>query len=120
MVIALLALALVQAWAQTVLLTALGALLFLLALWPFYFPVFYRLDAAGVEIDYGLWSRRWPWERFQAYVPVTGGVLLTPFRHTHVLERFRSLHLPCPDNLVTVRDALAAHLPCRDTGENAA
>jgi hypothetical protein len=111
------ALLLVQTWARTPLLTALGGLVFLLSLWPFYFPVRYHLGEAGVEVDYGLWRRRCPWQRFRAFIPLPDGIILTPFLHPTRLERFRALWLPCPENVLAVRQELPAHLTCRDQEE---
>jgi hypothetical protein len=113
------ALFLVQSWARTPLLTALGGLLFLFTLWPFYFPVRYRLDQTGVEVDYGLWRRRWPWDRFQVYVLLPGAVLLTPFLHSHRLERFRAVQLPCVGREAEVQHAVAEHLEVRSLEESA-
>ncbi|MFH1844169.1 MAG: hypothetical protein ABIF77_13260 [bacterium] len=106
---------LVHVWAQSAALTALGGLIFLLSLWPFYFPVHYRLDSSGVEINYGLWRRRWPWERFQAVIPLTESVVLSPFRQACRLERFRSVTLLCPGCVDPVQRALPDSLVRRDT-----
>lgn len=111
--VSLAALGLVQAWARTPALTGLGALLLLVSLWPFYFPTRWRVDGAGVEANYGLWRRRWPWDRFRAFVRLPGAVVLTPFASPHLLERWRAVLVPCPeagDRLVAV---LARRLPCR-------
>ena len=109
-------LSLVQLWAHTPLLTLLGGVLFLTALWSFYLPVRYRLDERGVEVDYGLWRRYWPWERFQVYVPLAGAYLLSPFRRVHRLERYRAVLLVCPDNLAAVGRLLDSRLQRREEG----
>ncbi len=109
-------LSLVQLWAHTPLLTLLGCVLFLTALWSFYLPVRYRLDERGVEVDYGLWRRYWPWERFQVYVPLAGAYLLSPFRRVHRLERYRAVLLVCPDTLAAVGRLLDSRLQRREDG----
>ncbi len=106
-------LGLVQAWAHSPLLTLLGGVLFLLTLWPFYFPVRYRLTDTGIEVDYGLWRRSWRWNRFQVYVPLKGAVMLSPFRQPHPLERYRGLQLPCAGREAEVHGVLASHLDQR-------
>lgn len=111
--VSLAALGLVHAWARTAALTGLGALLLLVSLWPFYFPTRWRLDGAGVEADYGLWRRRWPWERFRAFVPVRGAVVLTPFARPHLLERWRAVLVPCPEAGDRLAAILVRRLPCR-------
>ncbi len=113
---AALALALAHAWARTPLLTAAGAVLIGVSLWPFYFPVRYSLDADGVAADFGLWRRRWPWRRYRAHVPLADAVVLTPFARPHPLERYRALWLPCPDNAAAVAARVAARLPRRGDG----
>jgi hypothetical protein len=107
------ALVLVQIGTGSPLLTVLGALLLVSALWPFYFPVHYRVHGEGVEIDYGLWRRRWSWDRFAAYVPLNDGIVLTPFRQSCRLERFRTLFLPCPGRVAELRSRLPPSLLCR-------
>jgi len=111
--VSLAALALVQAWARTPALTGLGALLLLVSLWPFYLPTRWRLDGSGVAADYGLWRRRWPWERFRAFVPVRGGAVLTPFLRPHLLERWRAVLVPCPAAPERLVAELARRLPRR-------
>ncbi len=115
LLVVLVSLFLVHLWADSVLLTVLGGLLFLLALWPFYFPVRFQLRESGVEIDYGLWRRRWPWERFQVFEALPAAFLLSPFRQPCRLERFRGLVLPCPEDADTeaVAELLARHLAPR-------
>ncbi|MHB8079710.1 MAG: hypothetical protein ACYDIE_10720 [Candidatus Krumholzibacteriia bacterium] len=108
------ALGLVQAWARTPALTALGAALLLVSLWPFYFPTRWRLDGAGVAADYGLWHRRWAWERFRAFVPLRGAVVLTPFVRPHPLERWRAVLVPCPEDGDRLAALLAGRLARRD------
>lgn len=108
---------LVHTWARTPVLTGLGGLLFLVTLWPFYFPVRYRLDRHGVQVDYGLWRRHWSWDRFQVHVPLPGAILLSPFRHPHRLERYRALQLPCPGREREVLAAVAVHLAGRSPEE---
>ncbi len=108
------ALALVQLWARTPLLTALGALMLLASLWTFYFPVRWRVSEAGVEADYGPWRRRWEWRRFRAFVPRGGGAWLTPFPRPHPLERWRALWLPCPDGVAELHAWLGRRLPRRE------
>lgn len=112
--VSLAALALVQAWARTAALTGLGALLLAVSLWPFYFPTRWRVDGTGVAADYGLWRRRWPWERFRACVPLPGAVVLTPFARPHPLERWRAVVVPCPDAGERLLATLSRRLPCRD------
>ena len=99
--------ALVHGWARTPLLTVLSGLLFLVSLWPFYFPVRYVVGADGLDIDYYVWRRRVPWTRFRAFVVLPGAVMLTPFRRQQAMERYRALLLPCPRN----RDEVIAALP---------
>jgi hypothetical protein len=113
------ALFLVQSWARTPLLTVLGGLLFLITLWPFYFPVRYRLDRHGVAADYGLWQRRWPWDHFRVYVPLPGALLLSPFRQPHRLERFRAVQLPCAGREAEVQRVVADYLEVRSAEEEA-
>jgi hypothetical protein len=108
-------LVLVHAWARSPLLTALGALLLLVSVWPFYVPVRYRLDDAGVEADYGPWRRRWAWDRFRAFVPQADGAVLTPFVRPHPLERWRAVLLPCPD-AAALQAELARRLARREVG----
>jgi len=120
LVVVMAALVLVQIWARTPLLTLLGGILFFVSLWPFYFPTRYLLDNQGVEIDYGIWHRRWPWERFRVYVPLDEAFLLSPFVRTNRLERYRSLQLPCPGRESAVGHFLAAHLPQRGAGKESA
>jgi len=114
------ALALVHVWARTTLLTLLSGFLFLVTLWPFYFPIRYLLDNKGVEIDYGFWHHRWPWERFRVYVPLDEAFLLSPFVHGHRLERYRSLQLTCPGHESAVERVLADHLRQRENGKESA
>ena len=108
-VVACVCVATVQFSARTPLLTAVSGLLFVISLWPFYFPVLYRIDEHGVRVDYRVWRRRHAWSRFAAYVVLDGAIALTPFRSPSALERFRLLMLPCPDN----RDEVIAALPER-------
>jgi hypothetical protein len=105
---------LVHAWARTPLLTALGALLLLVSVWPFYYPVRWRLDDDGLLADYGPWRRRWRWDRFRAFVPLPDGAVLTPFLRPHLLERWRALALPCPDQATALQAELARRLARRD------
>ena len=48
-----------------------------------------------------------PWARYRSFIVLSDGVALSPFSRPRVLERFRILMLPCPDN----RDDVIAVLP---------
>jgi hypothetical protein len=113
-------LVLVQLWARSPWLTLLGGALLTSSLWAFYVPMRYRLDGGGITVDYGPWRRRWPWTRFQVFVPGEGGFFLSPFARPHRLERYRGLFLPCEENRDAVRGWLAARLPARSGTEGAA
>lgn len=104
----------VQAWARTPLLTAAAALVLLLSLWTFYFPTRWRLGEDGVEADYGLWRRRWAWDRFQAFWPLPDGAVVSPFRWPHRLERWRAVALPCPEQAARLQELLAVRLRRRE------
>jgi hypothetical protein len=120
LVVVVAALVLVHSWARTTLLTLLAGFLFLVTLWPFYFPIRYLLSDQGVAVDYGFWRHRWPWERFRVYVPLEEAFLLSPFVQAHRLERYRSLQLPCPGHEAAVERVLADHLRPRETGKEPA
>ncbi len=114
---------LIRLWTASSLLTLLAALVFLVSLWPFYFPVRYRCDETGVSVDYRLgrrrllWVRRVPWTRFRSYGILPGAVVLSPFLRARPLERFRVLLLPCPDNRNEVVACLPPELVRRGGGE---
>ena len=101
---------LVHGWARTPLLTIVAAVVFVISLWPFYLPVRYRLDASAVWIDYGVWRRRLPWDRFRSYALFPDALVLSPFVSAHPLERFRLTVLPCPENLAGLERYLPAGL----------
>jgi hypothetical protein len=110
----------VQAWGKTALLTGLAAVLLLAGVWPFYYPVRYRLDRDGVLIDYGLWRRMYRWERYAACTRVGDGLLLSPGAPFRWLASWRSLHLPCGERLAAVRELIPERLrwkpPARPEG----
>jgi len=110
------ALALVQAWAGSLVLTLLGGLLLAFSLWPFYVPVRWRLTATDVTADFIAWRRRWEWGRFRAFVALADGAALTPFARPHPLERWRAVLLPCPERTAELHAWLERRLPRRGGG----
>ncbi len=60
------------------------------SLLPFFVPTRYRLSPSELEIG----SRRYPWERFRAFVVDKNGVFLTPYRQSAPTERLRGVFLP--------------------------
>ncbi len=107
------ALGLVHLWARSLALTLLGGVLLAVSLWPFYFPVRWRLSETEITADFGAWRRRWPWERFKGFVALGDGAVLTPFARPHALERWRTLWLPCPERADDLHAWLAQRLPRR-------
>ena len=87
-------------------LALLAAAVLAIALWRFFLPVAFELNADGV--NQWLFGRHKliPWRAIRRYEVYSSGVLLLPFYDGCVMDAFRGLHLPWGDH----RDEVLAHL----------
>lgn len=60
----------------------------------FYLPSTYSMDAEGLTVKRLLGARRYPWERFRAFVNDRNGVFLSPYKKRRATENQRGVFLP--------------------------
>jgi hypothetical protein len=75
------------------LITAIGALILVLSVLPFYVPTHFRITPETIEVRGFLLRKSVPWSRFRSSYRDARGVLLTPFTRPSRLDRIVGLNL---------------------------
>jgi hypothetical protein len=100
----------------TLVATLLTLIYALYVLLPYFLPVRYKLNAAGVRWGQGIDSRFRPWDSFKVYRLQAGGIELSAYSRRDgavpMLNNYRAVFLPYGNLPPTdLEAAVAAHLP---------
>lgn len=76
----------------------ISAVVLILSLARFFFPVSFILDNTGIRTSFLGYSRLRQWHEFRRIIEGPKGVHLSPFRKPHILEATRGCYIICPYN----------------------
>jgi hypothetical protein len=82
-----------QLWLKIPLITAIGALIMVLSVLPFYVPTRFKLGDEEIEIRGIASTRTAPWSKYRSWYADPRGILLTPFTRRSRLDRLVGLNL---------------------------
>lgn len=98
--------------------TLLGFVILFVSLHSYYFPTHYEITNDEVIIKNIFVTQHRKLKEFKKVYRGKNGILLSPFKHRTMLNRFRGVFLLLPEDSNGIVEHLKEKIEYRDTGEN--